>query len=42
MRVMIGTPSYDGKLIAQYVDALLRTKDLCAKHNIEVTTIFML
>ena len=41
MRVMIGTPSYDGKLIAQYVDALLRTKDLCAKHNIEVLPLFL-
>lgn len=41
MKVLVGTPSYDGKLIVQYVVSLMETKKLCEQHNIEVIPIFL-
>lgn len=40
-KVLVGTPSYDGRLEAYYVDSLRRTEKLLATHGIEITPIFM-
>lgn len=39
--VVIGTPTYDGKLDVFYVDSLIKTIDLCAKNNIIVYPLFI-
>lgn len=41
LRVMVGTPSYDGKLLANYVDSLMKSKDLASTYGIEVLPIFI-
>ena len=40
-RVMIATPSYDGKLDANYVFSLLQTMSLCGQNGIAITPIFV-
>jgi hypothetical protein len=40
-KVMIGTPSYDGRLEAFYVNALRRTEAYCKQHGIEFTPVFL-
>jgi hypothetical protein len=40
-RVLIGTPSLDGKVDVWYADSLSKTITLCENHNIEVFPIFI-
>lgn len=40
-KVVIGTPSIDGKLEALYVDSLVSTIRECQKYNIEIYPIFL-
>jgi len=41
LKVLIGTPSYDGKLDIYYVDSLLNTLAQAGQHNLEVYPLFM-
>lgn len=41
LKVLIGTPSYDGKLDIYYVDSLLNTLALSGEENVEVYPLFM-
>ena len=41
MDVMIGTPAYDFKLHALYVDSLLKTQLLCATRGVEIAHLFL-
>jgi hypothetical protein len=40
-KVLIGTPSYDGRLEAWYVNALRQTEAYCRPHGIEFTPVFL-
>jgi len=40
-KVLIGTPSYDGRLEAFYVNALRLTEAYCKPHGIELTPVFL-
>lgn len=41
LKVLIGTPSYDGKLDIYYVDSLLNTLAQSEQHGVEVYPLFM-
>ena len=41
LKVLIGTPSYDGKLDIYYIDSLLNTLAQSEKHGMEVYPLFM-
>lgn len=40
-KVMIGTPSYDGKIDVWYVNSLVRTIAACAAQNISINPLFV-
>jgi hypothetical protein len=40
-KVLIATPSYDGKLDVYYIDSLLNTLSLAEKNNVEVFPLFI-
>lgn len=40
-KVLIGTPCYDGRLEAWYVNSMRRTEALLAGHGIEITPVYM-
>lgn len=40
-KILIGTPSYDGKLDIYYIDSLLNTLSLSEKNNVEIYPLFM-
>ncbi len=40
-KVLIATPSYDGKLDVYYIDSLLNTLSLAQEHNIEIYPLFI-
>lgn len=41
LKVLIGTPSYDGKLDIYYIDSLLNTLAQCEQNGVEVYPLFM-
>jgi len=41
MKIIIGMPSYDGRIHAEVVDAILETKYLCKKYDIDVFPVFL-
>ena len=41
LRVVIGTPSIDGKLESHYVESLVETIRECKRHNVEIFPIFL-
>ena len=40
-KVLIATPSYDGKLDVYYIDSLLNTLSIAEKNNVEVFPLFI-
>lgn len=40
-KVLLATPSYDGRFDVRYVDSLIKTLELCAQNNIKVLPYFL-
>jgi len=40
-KILIATPSYDGRLDARYCNSILYTERLCAKNNIEISPVYL-
>jgi hypothetical protein len=40
-KVLLGTPSYDGKIDIYYIDSLLNTLSQASTHNVEIYPLFM-
>ena len=36
LKVLIGTPSYDGKIDVHYIDSLLKTLEQSDRENVEI------
>lgn len=41
IRVLVATPSYDGKFDVRYMNSLLETQKLASKHNVEILPYFL-
>jgi len=41
MKVLLATPSYDGRFDVRYVDSLLQTQILCAQNNIQLLPYYL-
>ncbi len=40
-KILIGTPTYDGKVQVEFANALRLTERLCASHDIELTPVYL-